>query len=325
MVRVGLIGCGKWGRNHAKVWSELPCTFVGIADPNPSVEHYAQQLKTRYFHSIDDLLPLVDAVSVAVPTALHFGTVRKALDMGLHVLVEKPVTLHSSETAQLDEYAEAQKLILSVGYIFRFHPAVQIVRRNISRLGKIHYIAARYVGGQNRLWADSGAILNFGIHLIDILNFILHERPVRVYAKKQNILSPEREDSASVTLVYRALYATLELSCIHPEKSRDLWVVGERQKIHADFNQNIVSVYGGDVNSPSVQDGNLPVQRITLDNINPLQDQLAYFLNRVSAHKPATYVALDNISREEADTTRICEKAIQSALAGIEIDLVAGV
>src|SRR3989344_6103856 len=295
MVRVGLIGCGKWGRNHAKVWSELPCTFVGIADPNPSVEHYAQQLKTRYFHSSDDLLPLVDAVSVAVPTALHFGTVRKALDMGLHVLVEKPVTLHSSETAQLDEYAEAQKLILSVGYIFRFHPAVQIVRRNISRLGKIHYIAARYVGGQNRLWADSGAILNFGIHLIDILNFILPVRPKKVYAQKRNLIDEKREDSATVVLVYENFPATLELSCLHPEKARELEIVGRDGSIIADFERGTMRTYRTNSNSVTRPD-------FTSENFevgNPLERELAHFVKCIDAHAAGLLEEIVNIGKEE--------------------------
>lgn len=320
-VKIGLIGCGRWGKNHAKTLAGLPCNFVGVADSDPSKKEFINGLGTRYFSSHGELLPRVDAVVVAVPTSQHFSVVKDALDAGKHVLVEKPVTLDARQTAELVSLAHKKNLILSVGYIYRFHPIARELRERIKRAKNIHYITGRYIGGQNRLWQDSGAIINFGIHFIDVLNFILDARPEKVYAKRQNLLDPEREDSSVVKLIYPKFFATLELSCVHPEKARDMWVITDREKIFADFNKNEMRVYDFSMDAEGTVTGSQEPLRVDVPPGDPLKDELLYFIRAVSEYNPETYREIHNIGREEPHTTKICETALQSALSGKELEV----
>lgn len=319
--KIGLVGCGRWGKNHASTLAKLPCDFVGVADQDETKKEFVESLGTRYFRTYQELLPLVDAVVVAVPTFLHFPVVQDALNQGKYVLVEKPVTLNSQDTKKLVDLAHDKNLILSVGYIYRFHPLVRELRERLKNSKNIHYITGRCIGGQNRLWQDSGAIINFGIHFIDILNFISDARPVKVYAKKQNLLDPEREDSAAVKLVYPNFFATLELSCVHPEKARDMWVIADNKKIYADFNSQQMKVYNFSMDAKGNTVGSLTAETPSIPKGDPLSEELSYFINAVAAYDHGTYKEIHNIGREEPDTTKICELALQSALSGKEIEI----
>lgn len=318
-VRIGLIGCGRWGKNHANTLAKLTCEFVGVADADETKKEFVESLGTRYFRDYKELLPFIDAVVVAVPTSMHFPVVKDALGQGKHVLVEKPVTLTSRDTKELVDLAKEKNLILSVGYIYRFHPVVRELKRRLKDVKNIHYITARCTGGQNRLWADSGAIVNFGVHFIDILNFIFGARPVKAYAIKQNLLDAHREDSASVKLIYPKFFVTLELSCVHPEKARDMWVIGDTQKLYADFNAQTLKAYNFSLDEKGNISGSTVAEIPEIAKGDPLSEELTYFINSVANYDSRTYEDIQNIGREEPHTTLICETALQSAIVGREL------
>ena len=239
MAKIGLIGAGKWGINHARVYSDLAkqglCKFVGIADVNPATKEEADKLGVKFFADYKDLLKEVDAVSVVVPTNLHYKVVKDCLNAGSHVLVEKPITSTSKEAKELIELAKKKKLVLMVGYLFRFNNAVKELKHLVKNMGQIQYITGRYVHSNKPPRRDSGVILNFGVHLIDILDYILEKKPKRIYCKKKNFLSKEREDVAFINLDYGDFIANLEVSWFHPEKARDLWIIAEKEKVYADL------------------------------------------------------------------------------------------
>lgn len=321
-IRVGLIGCGRWGQNHAKTIATLPVDFVGVADLDPAKKDFVESLGTKFFGDHRALLREVDAVVIAAPTFQHFSVVKDALEAGRHVLVEKPVTLNSRDTEMLVRLAREKNLILSVGYLFRFHPVVRKLKEELRSIKNIHYLTARWIGGQNRLWQDSGAIINFGIHVIDILNFILEARPIKVYATKQNLLDPKREDSALVELVYPNFFAALELSCVHPAKARDLWLVGDSKKFFADFNAQTLTAYNFSIDAKGTVTGSVAPEIIEIPKGEPLADELRYFFDAVMQYNPDTYQEIYNIGREEPHTTKICERALEAALQGKELEIV---
>lgn len=319
MAKVGLIGCGRWGQNHAKSLTKLNCEFVGVADSDENKKPFVESLGVKYYKNYQELIDECEALIVAVPTFLHYDVVKNALTKDKHVLVEKPVTLNSDTTKNLVSLAEKKRLILSVGYIYRFHMVVLQLKKLLRNAGKIHYINARYIGGQNRLWADSGAIINFGIHLIDILNFVLEERPIKVYAKKQNLLDESREDSAIVVLAYSNFHATLELSCVHPEKKREMWVIADKKKIFADFNSQRMTVYNISFDASGIASGSSDPEEITIMASDPLSAELSYFLNCVDNYNIDPYLSIKNIGREEPDTVKVCGLALESAVLGVEL------
>jgi len=311
MVKIGVIGTGKWGKNHIRVFSGLDCDFVGIADINPERKTLADEFNTGFFTDYKEMLPLVDAVTVVVPTDLHYKIVKDCLNAGKHVLVEKPVTLHADTTKELVDLAKEKGLILSVGYLFRFNPAVRKLKELVKSVGKIQYIKGRYIHSSKPPRKDSGAVLNLGVHLIDVLNFVFEERPKRVYCKKVNLLNDVHEDSATIVLDYENFFAELEVSCCHPWKKRDMWIIGEKDKIYADFFEQKI------VRNPFIitEDGVQGKKNVDVEIIKnePLKEELVHYVSCVAKHKQGNLLEEDNVGKEEYYTTKICELALQSA------------
>lgn len=324
MIKVGLIGCGRWGQNHARTLATLPCEFVGLADPDKEKAKLAAELAVNYYEDYRGLLDKTDAVIIAVPTRDHISVVKDALRAGKHVLAEKPLTLGLRGAEALVKLARKKKRLLSVGYIYRFNPVTLYLRERfaLSSLSNTHYLNASYLGGQNRLWQDGGAILNFGIHLVDILNFIFRVTPFTVYAAKQTRLDPEHEDSAVMVLQYgdgrnNFPYAMLEMSCIHPQKKRELWIHTENEKIHADFDTQSIEIYDFRV-TKNGSEGSRQASKPIITRKEPLREELFYFMERVAGFDENRYEHEEsrNLGRENFGTLSVIEAAIRSAKVG---------
>jgi len=311
VIKLGVIGAGKWGKNHLRVYSQLPVNLVGLADIDESKKALAEEFKTNFFSDYHRMLPLVDAVSVVVPTNLHYQVVKDALAAHRHVLVEKPVTNDSQKTKELVELAKSSGLLLSVGYLYRFNPAVRKLKELIAAAGTLQYITARYIHSSNPPRRDSGAVLNLGIHMVDILNFVLDVRPKRVYCKRVNFIHPEREDSALILLDYDDFFASVEVSSCHPEKKRDAWVIAGNEKIYADFLEQQVIRFPIKVSEEEVVTGREIKEHIIKNE--PLNEQLKYFVDLVENCNNGKFSEIVNLGEEEYYTTRICELALKSA------------
>ncbi len=236
MIKVGVIGCGKWGANHVRIFSEIKnCELIGISDISSEAKKIANQYKANFFQNYKDMLSNVDAVSVVTQTNTHYEIVRECLESGKNVLVEKPMTLDYQKSKELVDLANGKGLVLAVGHLFRFNSSVIKLKELLKEIGSINYITARYVHSSKPPRRDSGVIFNFTSHLFDILNFVLEKKPEKIFCKKINHLSSEREDYAEVFLDYGDFTASLETSWLHPLKKRDMWIIGTKNKIYADF------------------------------------------------------------------------------------------
>ncbi|HEC81792.1 MAG TPA: Gfo/Idh/MocA family oxidoreductase [Thermoplasmatales archaeon] len=314
MVSVGLIGLGKWGLNHLKSLRSIDCDLVGVSDVDVAKRRVADEYGVTFFGDYRELLKRVDAVVVVTPTDTHYNVVKDCLLADKHVFVEKPLAENSERARKLVELAEKNHLILSVGYLYRFNNSIRRLKEVLSDAGEIQYISARYIHSTKPPRKDSGVIMNLGIHVIDILNFITGRAPERVYAKKKNLLSEVFEDSASLVLDYKDFFATIELSCTHPEKRRDMWIIAEKEKVYVDyFNQTIVR-HPIEVSYEIVKKGE-PVTENILQN-EPLKDELRYFVNLVDK---GIIDPEKNLGRENYYTTRVCELCLESAKFGREM------
>ena len=306
MIKVGIIGIGKWGKNHLRFFSDLDCDLVGISDINSNeAKQIANDYGILYKKDYHDLLPLVDAVSVVVPTNLHFEVVKDCLLAGKHVFVEKPLTLDSIQAAGLAHLAEKKDLILAVGYLFRFNPTVRVLKRQLKHIGDLHYITMRYIHSTNQPRTDSGVIFNFASHLFDILNFMLEKTPRSIYCKKLNYLSEEREDAAIITLDYGNFIASLEVSWLHPLKRRDCWVIGSEGKIYTDFLAQRMRKYSIEVGLEDTI--NKGVEDIVVEQNEPLKDELQHFLDCVESGETPI-----NNGYAAYLVTEMCENALET-------------
>jgi predicted dehydrogenase len=171
-VRVAVVGSGYLGRFHAEKYARLEgVKLVGIADTTtPKAAEVADRCHTKAFGRYQDLIGQVDAVSIAVPTPAHYAVARDFLANGIDVLIEKPMTTTLAQARGLIELAEKEGLILQVGHLERFNPAVVAVRALIR---KPMFIESHRLSIYQGRSTDVSVVLDLMIHDIDIiLNFV---------------------------------------------------------------------------------------------------------------------------------------------------------
>lgn len=148
-LRIGAIGCGYWGPNLIRNFIEIPgAQVIAISDlQQESLDRMMQrfpQIETSTRNYTDLFEMNLDAVVIATPPATHYEIARNCMEHGLHVLVEKPITLNSRDAADLIKVAEANNCVLMVGHTFEYNSAVRAVKQMIrdGELGDIYYIDA---------------------------------------------------------------------------------------------------------------------------------------------------------------------------------------
>ena len=167
-LKVGVIGVGHLGKHHARIYSDVQeATLVAVSDINESHGiSIADQYQVRFCPQLTDLLPLVDAVSVAVPTSDHFSIVQACLEAGVHVLVEKPITSTVQDAQQLVDLADQRNCMLQVGHVERFNPIIDLIRPFIQNPGflECHRLSPFQARG-----TDVDVVLDLMIHDIDLV------------------------------------------------------------------------------------------------------------------------------------------------------------
>ena len=174
-LRIGVIGVGHLGQHHARICSDLPhTTLMAVVDlDKPRGELIAKRYHVPFYEHLDNLLPQVDAVSVAVPTSVHFPVVKICLEAGIHVLVEKPITSTTEEGHELVRLAREKGVVLQVGHIERFNPVVDVARSFIDKPG---FLECHRLSPFQPRGTDVDVVLDLMIHDLDmVLSFNLGE------------------------------------------------------------------------------------------------------------------------------------------------------
>lgn len=302
MIKVGVIGCGYWGPNLVRNFVEIPVsTVVAVADLNQErldhiQESYPQIAVTKDYR---DLFQLgLDTIVIATPPATHFRLAREALLHGLHVLMEKPLTLASRDAQELIDLAEEHDRILMVGHTFEFNPAVRALKQiiNSGEIGDVYYIDAVRVS-LGLFQRDLNVLWDLAPHDISILLYILGCDPISASARGIACVQDGIEDIAYMTLVFpNNVLAHVHLSWLDPCKVRRITIVGSKKMAVYDDVESLekVKIYDKGVECPSYTDTFGDFQfayrygDITIPNIRftePLRLECEHFLECILTHK----------------------------------------
>jgi UDP-N-acetylglucosamine 3-dehydrogenase len=232
-IRVGIIGAGFWGQNHIRVFSELGnVELIAVCDIDPSrSKAIAEKYRVKPYTSVEDLLKRkdIDAIDICTPTTTHYPIAIAAIEHGKHVFVEKPMVSTSGEAKDLLAKAEETGLHVMVGFIERFNPGVQRVKRLIKSgaLGEIVLAFAKRVGRWPERIGDVGVVKDTAIHDFDIMRFIFDHEPRSLYARMGS-LGHKFEDYAHIVLGFNGIQTGfVEANWLTPHKIRTLTVTGE--------------------------------------------------------------------------------------------------
>lgn len=316
MIRIGVIGGGAWGANHIRCFYELSdiCTLAGIADPDETKKALAEKYETDYFNDYKDMLAHVDAVSIVAPTNLHYELTKSCLEAGKHVLVEKPLTITQKDGEALVNLAAEKKLILAAGHLYRFSNAVIKLKELLKDAGVIQFISMRHIHSTKPPRRDMGVIFNFGSHMFDTLDFLLDAMPKKIFCKKSNFLSAEREDYAVALLDYGTFMANIELTWLHPLKKRDIWIICSKKKFYIDMEEQKITCYPIEIALDKTTAA--PAYEMPVGKNEPLKDELRGFIAAIASKK-----APANSGAEGLKAVKLCDIAVKSAIENKEIIL----
>ena len=322
---LGVIGCGHWGPNHVRVFSELErSTVVACADSN---RKKLERITRRFpqVRTTDDYRELLDdgdinAVVIATPTKTHAKITGEALQADKHVLVEKPMCATSEEARQLSELSRTTGRVLMVGHVFLFNNGINKLRETIvsGRLGRLHYLdAVRTNLGPVR--GDVNALYDLGTHDITIFNYLLDSVPIEVSAFGRCIAQEAVEDVCFATLKYPdGTLGHIHVSWMNPRKVRTITVIGDRRMAHWDDVDptETLRLYDKGLDEPPNYDSfgefhfvlrNADVHLPAIRRTEPLVNQAEAFIEWVATGEPKGPTAQDGWN-----VAKVLEAAVRS-------------
>ena len=299
------------GKNHARVYSELPeANLVAVSDANPATaEAIGKTFGAAAYSDYRELLEKEkpEAVNVAVPTALHEQVVTDVLNAGANVLVEKPIAATIEEGQRLIALAKQKNLKLQVGHIVRFNPAIQELKKrlNAGELGRIYQVFCRRAGPFPARIRDVGVVIDLAPHDVDIIRFLTGLDPIRLFAETEQRIHTDHEDLVwGMLRLPDGITATVEINWLTPTKIREVLVLGERGLFRVDdltqdlyFYENAQATglaWDSLKNLRGVSEGGMV--RYAFQRFEPLKAELQGFLKAVAEDTPVPVSGEDGLA-----------------------------
>ncbi len=311
MINIAVVGAGAWGKNHIRVFSELPNVRLEyICDSDPSK---LQSIQKSYPQSktVENLKPIlrnpeVKGIVIASSALSHYSLSKEALLADKDVLVEKPMALNSKEAEEMLEIGEKRGRILMVGHLLMYHPVVDRLKEMMisGELGRIYYIYTQRVN-LGVIRQDENALLSFAPHDLSVILHLLDEEPVMVSAHGESYIQEGIEDVVFLSLQFSdGKIANIHLSWLDPHKLRKITIVGSKKM--AVFDDMEVSeklkIYDKGVGSISystygeylsLRFGDITIPSVKM--VEPLRAQAEHFVQCIESRKTPKTGARDGL------------------------------
>jgi len=276
-VRVGIIGVGYLGMQHARILSYLEeAELKGVADIDfKKALEIGNRHRVQYYENYENMLDEIDAAIVATPTSEHFSIATKLLKEGKPVLVEKPITETVEQAEQLVSAAKKSKLILQVGHLERFNPAVEALENVIS---EPKFIEVQRLGSFSARSLDIDVVLDLMIHDLDIILALIKDEVKTIRSSGIHVLS-EKIDIASARLEFKSgCVATLTASRVHQGKVRKLRVFEPTSCYSVDYIDQEVKIF-------PLNGRQTDIKSLKIEKEEPLKKELKNFFRSIREGK----------------------------------------
>jgi UDP-N-acetylglucosamine 3-dehydrogenase len=309
---VAVVGTGFWGRNHARVFKELKETeLIAVCDISMKrAEAVAKQFDVRPYANTGRMLKNrdVEAVSICTWSTSLAKEALKALNAGKHVLVEKPMAANVKQVEKLLEIAEKEGLHLTVGFLMRFIPGIQRMKKAVQdkTIGELVCATAKRVSQWPERIGDVGVVKDVAIHDIDIMSYLFNEEPIAVYARAGSMINKKFEDYAQIMLTFEGgKNAFIESNWLTPYKTRTLVATGSKAIMKLDYITQELTI----------EDAKETVQpRYQMQE--PLKLELQHFANCILKKEKPLVTGADGLK-----ALKIAEASLKSSATGKVIKL----
>ena len=295
MVKVGVFGTGSLGRHHVRIYSQMEgVDLVGVYDVNlEAAQALADEHGTKAYDDFDQLAADIDAASVVVPTDLHREVAGKLLELGVHLLIEKPIAGTTQEAEELVALAEEKNLVLQVGHVERFNPVLSALesRDAIPRFIEAHRLAPFPPPrpGLHPRGTEVSVVLDLMIHDIGVILHLVDSPIKLVQSVGISVLSPS-EDITNVRLEFEnGCVANITASRISPEPMRKIRVFYDDAYLSLDYGtqEGVMHLKG----PAGIEKQDLPIEKG-----DALTNELRSFTDAVKGHH-APVVSGEHASR----------------------------
>jgi len=310
-VKIGIIGVGGWGKNHSRVLHDFG-VLTSICDMDKiKAKNLATRYNVNYYGSIDDMIATesLDACLVCTPTKTHYPVATKLMEKGINVFVEKPLSYSSKECEEMIQIAKKNKISLTCGYIERFNPAVQEVKKILSEnmYGELLMIEFHRENRMPLHIKDVGIIYDTSVHDIDTAIYLFGSKPQVVFARAGKIFH-SFEDFSNIILGFgKDRVAVISSNWITPKKVRNFSAVCTEAIINGDFIKQEITI----------EDSLCTTTPRRQNLVEPLSLELRNFIEVIEGKRDHP-----EVSPEEAtNVTKIAEAALLSSNTGAPIYL----
>jgi len=276
-VRVGIIGVGYLGMQHARILSYLEeAELKGVVDVDfKKAMMIGNRHGVQYYQNYENMLDEFDAAIVATPTSEHFSISKKLLNEGKSVLVEKPITETVDQAEELVDISRKNGLILQVGHLERFNPAVEAIENMIS---EAKFIEVQRLGSFSARSLDIDVVLDLMIHDLDIILALIKDEVKVIKSSGIHVLS-EKIDIANARLEFKSgCVATLTASRVHQGKVRKLRVFEPTSYYSVDYIDQEVKIF-------PLNGRQTDIKTLKIQKEEPLKKELKNFFKCIRERK----------------------------------------
>src|SRR6478752_16210 len=295
-LRVGVVGVGVMGSNHARVFAGLPGTeLVGVADPDrKQVDFVARTLGCVAVSDVNELLDLgVDAITIAAPTHLHRDIALACVARGVHILVEKPIASSVEEGREIIAAARRAWLTLMIGHVERFNPAVEAIKEAI-RGEDILSIAITRVGPFPPRMSNVGVVIDLAVHDIALIRWFTDSDIIEVQPQLSSAVA-EREDIALLQFrTASGVLAHINTNWLTPFKARNITIATRGKYVMGDLlTRQVTECFGFQ------PDGSYSMRHLSVGHAEPLRAELLAFVGAIRDGKESPVTGQEAVASLE--------------------------
>ncbi|HEY1982454.1 MAG TPA: Gfo/Idh/MocA family oxidoreductase [Xanthobacteraceae bacterium] len=309
-LRLGVVGIGVMGSNHARVLSELPgVKLIGVADPDRKrCEQVAKTLGCGSFSDAEGLIREgIDAVTIAAPTHLHRDIATECAARGIHIMVEKPIASTVEESRAVVAAARRAGVTLMVGHVERFNPAVQSIKRAIQDQD-ILSIAITRVGPFPPRMSNVGVVIDLAVHDIDLIRWFTDSEIVEIQPQTSSAVA-EREDIALLQFrTASGVLAHINTNWLTPFKARTIHIATRDKYVIGDLlTLQVTECFGFQ------PDGSYSMRHLSVGYAEPLRSELMAFVSAIRTGQPPAVTGEEALASLEIAIRCLDARSAESA------------